>query len=240
MITQATMWFSRRLAPVLHSAIRFVKQKKHAILLIIISLVLAVATTRALISTGKTEIESYEVPTQFTISNETKDFPPIQIHTTGPSYFTSVGRVYVYFSSPYATMFKTFEVNMSLDNVSWKEVPLLDSQSNDRTKFADLGLVDLSRLVVVIYGRYYVPPQKVQLPPNVTKEDLLKSLKGNIMIQREPAPRDTIIELLVDVTLFGVFLRVADLLFLKERQVDHNAPLNPTETHRYVDQPFGL
>ena len=233
------MYFSHRLVTVLHTATRFGKQKKHAILMIIMSLVLAVAATQTLIFIGKQEIESYEVPPQFTISNETKDFPPIQIRTTGPSYFTSVGRVYVYFSSPYATAFKTFEVNMSLDNASWKRVPLLNSQSNDRAKFADLGLIDLNRLLIVIYGRYYVPPQEVQLPPNVTKEDLLKSLRGNIMIERETAPRDRIIELLVDVTLFGVFLRVADLLFSKERQMD-KAPLNITETFQHVDQPFGL
>jgi len=222
----------------LHIATRFGKQKKGAILMIMMSLVLAAATTELLINMGKTEIESYEVPAQITISNETKDFPPIQIHTNGPSYFTSVGRVYVYFSSPYATAFKTFEVNMSLDKVSWKVVPLLNSQSNDRTKFADLGLVDLNSLVVVVYGRYYVPPQNLQLPPNVTKEDFLKSLKGNIILERETAPRDRIIVILVFVTLFGVILRVTDLLFLKRGQIDE-APLNITETSRYVDQPFG-
>jgi hypothetical protein len=189
----------------------------------VISLVVAIVLTSILATIG-TQIESYEAPSQFPISNEMIELSTIRIHTSGPSYFHSVARVYAYFSSPYASTFKTFEVKMSLDNISWTTVPLLDSQSNELGKFADLGLVDLSGIVLVINVKCYIPPQQVQLPPNVTKEDLLNSVRGNIIIHKEMAPKDTVAVILVGATLFGtlfgIVLKVADELFPMRPQID--------------------
>jgi len=217
------MNYSRKLSRLLNHTTLFARQKWRVLLAIFVSLTLALTTTYVLESVGKTGVDYYESPPQFTISNETRSFL-IQIHSTGPSYFASVGRIYIHISSTYAEVLEIFEVEMSLDNTSWVRVPLLPSRSNDHTKFADLGLVDLDKLLVVIYGRYYIPEQTVMLPPNVTKDDVLNSLQGNIEINREPAPRDTTIKILVIVTLFGVFLRLTDLLFLRRESTTRQGP----------------
>lgn len=184
---------------------------------------MAYGVTHVLEYVGKLDIESYEAPAAFTISPETRYFS-IQIRTKGPSYFNSIGRIYVYFSSPCANFFETFEVAMSLDNASWVNIPFYSFQSNDYSKFADLGLIGLDGLVITIYGRYHIPPQTMNLPSNVTKEDVLNGLKGNISIRKEIAPRDATVEFLVGITLFGAILRVLDLLFLKK---EGNSALKP-------------
>jgi hypothetical protein len=201
----------------------FGSRRRRALSILAISLIVAIVLTGILATIG-TQIESYEAPLQFPISDEMIELPTMRIHTSGPSYFQSVGRVYAYFSSPYASTFKTFEVRMSLDNVSWTTVPLLDSQSNELGKFADLGLVDLSGIVLEINIKCYIPAQQVHLPPNVTKEDLLNSVRGNIIIHKEMAPKDTVAVILVGATLFGtlfgIVLKVADELFPLRAQID--------------------
>jgi hypothetical protein len=64
----------------------------------------------------------------------------------------------------------------------------------------------------------------MNLPSNVTKEDVLNGLKGNISIRKQIAPRDATVEFLVGITLFGAILRVLDLLFLKK---EGNSALKP-------------
>jgi hypothetical protein len=131
-----------------------------------------------------------------------------------------MGRIYVHFSSEYADVWANtvFSVQMSLDNTSWVTVPVLSPWSNNRSEFADLGRVGLDSLVVTLYGRRYFPEQTVALPPNVTGEQVRQSLKGNVMVQQEEAPRDTTLRILVSVTLFAAILRITDLLSSKEKR----------------------
>ncbi len=178
--------------------------------IIVISLVLAIIETSALITVFDTEPQSFDAPPQFTFSDKVIYVSPIRIGTNGPSYFHSVARVNACFSSPYAAAFKTFEVDMSLDNATWTRVPLLGPQSDCHIESSTLGLVDLSKLTVVIYVRYYIPPQTVQLPTGVTKEVFLKSVNGTIMIHREASPKDQVATFLVCVALLGLNLAVAN------------------------------
>ena len=199
-----------------------VARTRHAITVIVISLVIALLETTALVAVFDTGPESFEAPQQFSFSDKVIYVSPIRIRTNGPSYFHSVARVKAYFSSPYASAFKTFDVDMSLDNASWTRVPLLGPQSNGES--ATLGLVDLSELTIVIYVRHYLPPQTVQLPTGVAKEDFLKSVHGTIMVHNEASPRDQVATILVGVALFAANLKIADYISPLRGRTDKTNP----------------
>ncbi len=197
---------------------------RHAITVIVIALVIALLETTALVAVFDTKPQSFEAPQQFSFSGKVTYDSPILTRTNGPSYFHSVARVNAYFYSPYAYAFKTFEVDMSLDNASWTRVPLLGSQSDGHIESATLGLVDLSELTIVIYVRHYLPPQTVQLPTGVTKEDFLKSVHGTIMVHKEASPRDQVTTILAGVALFAANLKIADYISPMRGQTDKTRP----------------
>ena len=61
--------------------------------------------------------------------------------------------------SPYAKVFPIFRLELSLDNMSWIEIPHLSrpSPSDDYTQFADLGLVAIDKQILkTISGRYFI------------------------------------------------------------------------------------
>lgn len=181
--------------------------KEATILIFLLSLFLAISTTYCLENFQRIEIKPLEQSIQFSVSQETK-FSTTPGYVL-PSYFTSIGTVYVYFVSPNA-IFQTFNVEMSLDNVSWKNIPLHYSSpgKKDYTQFAELGLISLEKLTSLsLYGRYYIPEQQIKLTPKgISKEEALSNVQSNLVIKKDTTPRDKTIEILVAITLFnGLF-----------------------------------
>src|SRR3990170_6315627 len=82
-------------------------------------------------------IETPRITFDYPISNETIYASPIEYVTNGPIYFESVRRIYAYQTSQYADAFTIFDVWLSLDNASWTRIPLLLSQTDNRTEMAD-------------------------------------------------------------------------------------------------------
>jgi hypothetical protein len=167
--------------------------------------------TFALEYTESTQIESLVSTTTITISNETM-FSALYEAFVRKGVFDSVGRVYVYMSSPYANYWKTFNVWMSLDNSSWIIVPFLESPTNNLTQMANLGLVNLGNPQLTIYQKYYIPPQTMLLPSNVTKQDA-SNFKSNVLVKREATPADTTQWILVFFAVFGAIGFIFSLLF---------------------------
>ncbi len=139
------------------------------------------------------------------------------------AFSISVGEVYVYMSSPYANDWNTFNVWMSLDNFTRVMVPFLESTTNNRTQMADLGLIDLGNPQLTIYQKYYIPPQNVSLPPNVTKQEG-SAFKANVLVKRQATPADTTQWILVFFAVFGlVFSIIGVILGLFFSVKDYNS-----------------
>ena len=185
--------------------------KLKILLVIIIAFVLSIVVTFVLQYAESTQIEELTSTTTITISNETRFGSPSKAFVK-KGYFDSVGEVYVYMSSPYANYWNTFNVWMSLDNSSWTIVPFLESTTNNRTQMANLGLINLGNPQLKIYQKYYIPPQTILLPPNVTKEDA-SNFKSNVLVKRQATPADTTQWIIVFFTVFGVIGFILNLLF---------------------------
>ena len=158
-----------------------------------------------------TQIEELTSTTTITISNGTMFGPPFKAFVK-KGYFDSIAEVYVYMSSPYADCWNTFNVWMSLDNSSWAIVPFLEYTTDNRTQMANLGLINLGNPQLTIYQKYYIPPQTILLPPNVTKEDA-SVLKSNVLIKKQATPADTTQWILVFFAVFGFIGFILVLLF---------------------------
>jgi hypothetical protein len=162
-----------------------------------------------------TQIEELTSTTTITISNETTFGSPFKAFVK-KGYFDSVGEVYVYMSSPYANDWNTFNVWMSLDNSSWIIVPFLESATDNRTQMANLGVINLGNPQLTIYQKWYIPPQTMFVPPNVTKQDV-SNIKSNLLVKRQATPADTTQWILVFFTVFGIIFSIIgvilDLLF---------------------------
>jgi len=200
----------RRVKVAMSNAYKFLKRNRlgRVSLIILLSSLFAIATTQSVQYLESLQVESSTLSSSFTMANETIFFPPVQIDTNGPGYFESVGRIYAYFSSPYASVFNNFSVWMSLDNSSWTKVPLLPLQTDNRTKMGDLGLVGLDNFRIRIYVKYYFPPQTIYTPPNSPEVDIKGSFKGYIQIVKEPTRRDTINWLFLFFTFFAVIFEI--------------------------------
>lgn len=175
-----------------------------------ITLILSIVATFVLQYVEGTQIERLTYTTTITVSNETTFGSPFKAFVK-KDYFDSVGEVYVYMSSPYANYWNTFNVWMSLDNSSWTPVPFLESATNNLTQMANLGLINLGNPQLTIYVKYYVPPQTILLPPDVTKEDV-SVLKSNVLIKKQATPADTTQWVLVFFAMFGFIGFILDHL----------------------------
>lgn len=181
------------------------------LLIIIVAFCLSFAVTSVLQYAESTQIEELSSTTTITISNETTFGSPFKAFVKR-GYFDSVADVYVYIASPYANYWNTFSIWMSLDNSSWIVVPFLESNTDDRTQMANLGRIKLGDPQLTIYQKYFVPPQTILLPPNVTKEDA-SVLTSNVLIKKQATPADTTQWILVFFAVFGTLGYILDRLF---------------------------
>lgn len=188
---------------------------------LITAFVLSIVVTYVLEYEESTQIESLTSTTTITISNETMFGSPFKASIKKGS-FDSVGEVYVYMYSPYANDWNTFNVWMSLDNSSWVIVPFLESTTNNRTQMADLGLINYGNPQLTTYVKYYVPPQAIFLPPNVTKQDA-SNFDIHVIVQREATPADTTQWISVFFMVFGAIGTVIVVLGLYFSLKDSNS-----------------
>jgi len=182
-----------------------------AVLRVLLSLAGALIIVFILWQLDKPQVLSFQAP-NFTISPNTEEFK-IRI-TLSSTYFRSRGRLYATMSSPFVGSFVRFSLNMSLDGVDWLEVPprIEPPTPDNKTSYTYLGHVDLSQAAVVIQGRYLVPPQTL-LPTNATKNAILSSFKGSVLVEPVLMPKDYVLLLLSFVALFNMLLAVLNAAF---------------------------
>jgi hypothetical protein len=171
------------------------------VIALVIAFILSIVVTFILQYAESTQVESLILNTTITISNETTFSAPFEAFVK-KGYFDSVATVNVHLFSPYANCWNTFNAWMSLDNSSWVNVPFLESTTKNYSQMANLGLINLGDPKLTIHQKYYVPPQTILLPPNVTKQDL-SDLKANVVIKRQIIPSDTTNWILVFFAVFG-------------------------------------
>ncbi len=152
---------------------------------LIISITIAFVVTYYL-SQWKPELEYYQkitkLPTnknEFTITNN-----------ISPNYFNSRGKLYVSLWSQYANLFNISKLEMSLDNINWSQIHLITDAPTigDSSKYEYLGYIDLNQPRITVCGQISFSLQT--LPSNVSKNDVLKSIKGNIWIDSIKTPKD--------------------------------------------------
>lgn len=179
--------------------------------MIVIALVIALLLSLVLVNV----LEYYESTqaiqststTTFTVSNETSFATPFET-VIEKGYFDSIGEVYVYLYSPYASDFVTLDVWMCRDNSSWVSVPFLNFTTENYTQMADLGVIELSNPNLTIYQKYYFPPQAPNLPANVAKQDALNSVHSYVTVHRLATPTDRTNWFSTFLTIFGVVFAV--------------------------------
>lgn len=185
------------------------------IISLILSFLIAGIITYTLSKWGKPQTLELKLESILTISPDIREFSlPI---TISPSYFSSVGKVYVTLSSPYREFLKEFKIEMSVDNYSWLEIPPYTTLP-DRTelkKFVELGYVNLNQVRMMIYGKSFIPPQKIKLPSSVSKEDFLKSFEGNIVINPIKTRKDITLLVLVFVSILGTTYGILNSIMSK-------------------------
>jgi hypothetical protein len=166
---------------------------------------------------GKTQLRDTEYLTPITISPNTTDMPPVIIRTTGPNYFQSVGKIYALMWSEYSTHFQNFSIEMSVDELYWEEIPIYRNEPDltSLDNYSEIGLVDMDKLVLQIFCISNVQPQTLTVPGNVTRQQIISSFHGDIHIKLESSPRDRIVQMLITLTLWGVIIRIIDMIFLR-------------------------
>ncbi|MEM3673228.1 MAG: hypothetical protein QW468_03235 [Candidatus Bathyarchaeia archaeon] len=117
--------------------------------------------------------------------------------------------------SPYADYWSTFQVWMSLDNSSWENVPFLEAPTDNISKMAYLGCINLYDPQLVIYVKYYIPPQTILLPSNVTKEEF-SNVFANVWVKRHATPADTVQWIAILFMFFTGIGFILDLFLRKE------------------------
>jgi hypothetical protein len=178
---------------------------------LVMALVLSYVVTNVLENYESTQLIQITSKTTLTVSNETSFSSPIEA-VIEKGYFDSIGEVYFYLYSPYASDFVTFDVWMCRDNSSWVSVPFLNFTTKNYTQMADLGVIELSNPNLTIYQKYYFPPQPTNLPPTVTKQDALNSVHGYIIIHRQATPADETQWFLTFLTVFGAVFAVIGIV----------------------------
>jgi hypothetical protein len=190
------------------------------VLALVIALILSILATVVLEYYESTQVKVLTSITTYTISNETRFASPFRGLVEKGS-FDSIAEVYVYVSSPYANYWNSFNVWMSLDNSSWTPVPFLESATENRTQMADLGPISLDNPQLTVYQKYYIPPQSVFLPSNVTKEDALNSLTNHLLVQKYATPTDRTQWIMTFFAVFGfIFSIIAVILGLPLSEKD--------------------
>lgn len=160
------------------------------VIALVVALVLSYVMTNFLENYESTQLIPITSTTTLTVSNETSFSTPFET-VIEKGYFDSIGEVYVYLYSPYASDFVTLDVWMCRDNSSWVSVPFLNFTTENYTQMADLGVIELSNPSLTIYQKYYFPPQSPNLPPTVTKQDALNSVHSYVLIHRLATPPQT-------------------------------------------------
>jgi len=194
---------------------------KRRLIIISIAIILSVAMTFILQYIEGTQIEVLTSTTKIGFSNETTFSSPFRAFIK-KGYFDSVGKVYVYLSSPYAKYWSTFNVWMSLDNSSWTPVPFLETDTEDLSQMACLGLINLNDPQLTIYVKHYVPPQNIVIPYkalNVTIGEVLEEvfkLKAMVLIKKQATPQDTTNWIIIFFTIFGITGFILDHFFLSK------------------------
>src|SRR3989344_6835616 len=78
-----------------------------------------------------------------------------------PVYFGSAGNIYVAIASTYSPYWKEFVLEMSLDDLSWKNVTtgvnLPQVKKEELYEFTPLGPVNLNQVKIPLYGKCYIP-----------------------------------------------------------------------------------
>ena len=178
-----------------------------------ISILLALMLTAVFQYFVGLQIETLKVPFSFTISNETVSTQPIEVVTNAPNYFVHAVKIYAYQTSPYASAWTTFDTWLSLnDSPPWVTIPLLTSQTDNRTEMAYLGTIQLSSPTIYIYQKYYIPPQTLTYNGNATNAEIENSFSNSIQIVKQPTSEDTALTILTFFALLAITLQVYDFL----------------------------
>jgi len=129
-----------------------------------------------------------------------------------PGYFHSAANVSVALSSKYADAFKSFKKEVSLDHIVWTEVHLYSSLPNttESSEYSWVGYIDLNKISIPFYERTYVPPQ--QLNVNATKEDVMNSLIGKVIVHSIVTPKDFTLTVLVFIAILGTSFGILNSL----------------------------
>jgi len=176
---------------------------RRQIIVLIISVSIALIITHLLSELDKPKMLKVSLGSTLNISSDINEYLlPV---TITPSYFSSVGKIYVALSSPHSESLKEYRIEMSVDNYSWLEIPLhtVLPDKSEINKFIELGYVNLNEVRTMIYIRSFIPPQQIKLPSDVSKKDFLNSFEGSIGIKPIKTPKDITLLILVFVSLLG-------------------------------------
>lgn len=197
-----TIYHENNLLPKLKRKIG--RRTKVVVISLLLALVTSVIVTLILQYNEGTQAESLISPNStLTIANDIFYDPPHDV-LVKKGYFDSIGKVYVHFSSPYISYWKTLKVWMSLDNLTWVEIPFLPSTTENTSQMALLGVINLANPQFTLYQKSYIPPQGMIIPPPITPEEV-SHFQANVLIRKEPTPSDTATWI---VAFFSIFLGV--------------------------------
>lgn len=179
---------------------------------LISSLVIAIIITIALYSFYPS---SLEIPVKYSNLSSNGDF--IYSGNIEPSYFESVGKVYVAGYSPYANLLKEYRLELSVDKNYWSDVPIYSTPPNreNLTMFADLGYVNLNQIKIYFYGKTTFT-QQIKLPESVSKDNFLNSLNVSIEIEKIYSPKDRVLLFLVFFATLGAFYGILNSILPNE------------------------
>lgn len=125
--------------------------------------------------------------------------------TSGKRYFSSMGKVYSAISSQYIEYFDKIRIEMSTSGQTYEEIQIhedkLEGKNTDR--MTEIGYINLDQIHHEIYIKRYVPPQELSLPLDVSKEDVLRSFDGHILVSPIKTRKDIVILIIVFIAALG-------------------------------------
>jgi hypothetical protein len=132
------------------------------------------------------------------------------IDLSGASYFYSDARISISVINSFAQSIKNFTIFASLDNATWKQVPLTDSYN-----YVELGVLPLNSYNCSVFMKIEYQPLNITAPQGdlITFDRLIPYFGNRVKLDPIMTPQMTVVFILVVITAFSFILQMIDFFY---------------------------
>ncbi len=146
-------------------------------------------------------------PAHFDYSNN-PTFSSNTVITNGPSYFFPNAYASFSVTNPYAKYMDNFTYYISIDNVTWVQVPIVNT-----TSYTTIEKVPLSGFNFTLYQKIDFRTQDFfSLNQTIPMDKIINSFNNTLTLSPIPTPESIVISILLVIAVFSFILQIIDFL----------------------------